>query len=369
MTGWTVLAALILGALIGAAVGAVLAAVIARARAGLAQATLLAERDLLAGRVATLEARSAQHEELERTMAPLSSSLARVERQVETLERERATQWGRLDAQLTTMATSGEQLRRQTAELAGALRSTGVRGTWGEVQLARIVEHAGLLDRVDIRCQADGVNDEGRAVRPDAVVQLPGGKQVVIDAKAPLAPDDDNHQAKLIRRHVTSLAAKRYWTAFDPSPELVVCFLPSEGLLSAACRADPLLVEEAMAQRVVLATPTTLLTMLRTVALTWQQDRLVGNAREVVELGRQLHERLVMLGGSTAKLGRTLARAVQDYNTLVTSTEAQVLSRARKLGELGVTSAEVPQLPDCEARVHLHRLDQAQAVTAELRPS
>lgn len=336
ISGW--LPALLVGLLMGAGS----CWLVLRARAVAAGAQLLAERDVLRREVVRLQTASEESQELAMTLAPLNSSMARVERQVEQLERERATQWGKLDAQLTGLASSDEVLRRQTAELAGALRSGGVRGSWGEVQLRRVVEHAGMLEKVDFRTQVNGVNDDGAAVCPDAVICLPGGKHIVLDAKAPLG-EDDSAQARLLKGHVQSLAGKRYWTAFDPSPELVVCFVPSEGLLAAACRADPALLEFAMGKRVVIATPTTLLAMLRTVALTWQQDTLVGNAQQVVQLGRQLHERLVEMSGGTAKLGRTLTRAVLDYNALVSTTERQVLARARELGGLGVTTVAVPE--------------------------
>lgn len=337
---------------LGLLIGAVVTAVLASARAQAAQASVVAERDVLRAETARLGAGLDEQQELAMTLAPLSSSLARVERQVAQLERERATQWGRLDSQLSSVAASGEDLRRQTAELAGALRSSGARGTWGEVQLRRVVEHAGMLANVDFHTQADGVNDNGRSVRPDLVVRLPGGKQIAVDAKTPLA-EDDHAQARALRLHVDSLAGKRYWTAFEPAPEFVVCFLPTEGLLVAACRADPDLLEKAMAKRVIIATPTTLLALMRTVALTWQQDALVGNAKSVVQLGRELHERLTTLGSATTKLGRTLNRAVEDYNALVTSTERDVLERARRLGELGVSSAEIPIVPTLDVQERL----------------
>lgn len=343
MTGWMFLV-VASTLLVGVCLGAAVAALALRTRHLTQTARLQTERDLLAERVEHLDLSTAESRDLDMALAPLSSALARMERQVGDLERGSAAHWGRLGEQLTSVATSGRELRRQTAELAGALRSGGVRGSWGEVQLRRVVEHAGLLARVDFTEQAQSINDDGDVVRPDAVVHLPGGKHIVIDAKAPLA-DDDSGQAKAVRAHVASLARKRYWTAFDPSPEFVVCFVPSEGLLAGACRADPVLLDDAMASRVVIATPTTLLAMLRTVALTWQQDALVGNAHAVVDLGRQLHERLQGLGVSLAKLGRTIDRAVADYNTVVAQTEGQLLRRARQLGELGVSEQPVPPVP------------------------
>lgn len=320
------------------------------------RAGVVAERDLLARRVGDLESRVEDDGELALALAPLTSGLARVERQVSSLEHERAEQLGRLDAQLSAMSASGEALRAQTASLAGALRSPNVRGAWGEVQLRRVVEHAGMLARVDFTTQAGGTTPDGTVVRPDAVVRMPGGKNVVIDAKAPLAafleaadtarPDDDpvvaarrsaaaaRAHAAALRAHVDTLAAKRYWTAFTPTPELVVCFVPGESFLATACEADPSLLEHAMARRVVLATPMTLLTLLRTVAMTWQQDALAGSARELFETGRELYARLATLGSHVGKLGRTLHRCVEDYNALVGTLERRVLVTARRMSEL-----------------------------------
>jgi DNA recombination protein RmuC len=346
----------VLGALVvGLAAGWWAAALTGSAR----RAGVVAERDLLARRVGDLESRAEDDGELALALAPLTSGLARVERHVGDLERERAEQLGRLDAQLSAVSASGEALRAQTASLAGALRSPNVRGAWGEVQLRRVVEHAGMLARVDFTTQVTGATPDGTVVRPDAVVRLPGGKNVVIDAKVPLAAlldaagtgrtgddpavaarrsaDAGRAHAAALRAHVDTLAAKRYWTAFTPSPELVVCFVPGESLLAAACEADPSLLEHAMARRVVLATPMTLLALLRTVALTWQQDALAGSARELFEVGRELYARLSTLGGHMGKLGRTLHRSVEDYNALVGTLERRVLVTARRMTELDLT--------------------------------
>ncbi|MFP5335131.1 MAG: DNA recombination protein RmuC [Actinomycetes bacterium] len=350
---WAVLAALV----VGLVVGGVAAVVVARARL----AAVTAERDLLARRVGDLEQAGADDADLALALAPLTSSLARVERQVGAMERERAEQLGRLDAQLTAVAASGEALRQQTAALAGALRSPNVRGAWGEVQLRRVVEHAGMLHRVDFDTQATGTTPDGAVVRPDAVVRLPGGKNVVVDAKAPLAAfleaaargqgdaaESERRRAtataehaRALRGHVDALAAKQYWTAFTPSPELVVCFVPGEAFLAAACEADPALLEHAMGRRVVLATPTTLLALLRTVALTWQQDALTGSARELFEVGRELHARLGTLGTHVGKLGRTLFRAVEDYNAVVGTLERRVLVTARRMNDLDLAETEL----------------------------
>jgi DNA recombination protein RmuC len=248
------------------------------------------------------------------------------------------------------------------------------------VQLRRVVEHAGMLARVDFTEQARGTDPDGVGVRPDLVVHLPGGKNVVVDAKAPLAafleasegpnlggggPDGAGHDdggpdgerrldraarrhARALRSHVDALAAKEYWRVFDPSPELVICFVPGEAFLSAACAADPSLMEHAMARRVVLATPTTLLALLRTVALTWQSEVLSGSAREVFVLGRDLYARLSTLGGHTTRLGRSLERAVEDYNAMVGTLERRVLVSARRLHDLGLGADEPTAPPPLE---------------------
>ncbi|MEJ5866567.1 DNA recombination protein RmuC [Pseudokineococcus sp. 5B2Z-1] len=363
-------AALVLTALVG---GAALAAHRAGVRRGagegrrdgeLALARAVAERDAALERARASEAAREDEHELALGLAPLTSSLARVERTVGSLEAERAAQVGRLEAQLEAVRRSGEALRTETTALAGALRSPSARGAWGEVQLRRVVEHAGMLDRVDVERQVTAPGADGGRVRPDAVVRLPGGKSVVVDAKAPLAafleaaqaarPGEDPGaavrrqqaaaaaHARALRGHVDDLAGKRYWEAFAPAPELVVCFVPGESFLAAACEADPALLEHAMGRGVVLATPTTLLALLRTVAATWQQDALAGSARALLDTGRELHRRLGTLGRGTSALGRSLHRAVEDYNGLVGTLERRVLVSARRLADMGLVEDDLP---------------------------
>ena len=342
--------------LLGLVLGALLCWLALRARTAPQQAALRVERDLLTRRVADLEAGAEGRRELESALSPVASTLDRVEEQVRVLERDRVEQYARLTEQLTAVRAGSEALRTETAQLAGALRSSSARGTWGEVQLRRVVEHAGMLDRVDFTEQTTGRNRDGRTVRPDLLVNLPGGKQVVVDAKAPLAAyleageAGDARQrsarmaahARVLRGHVDSLAAKEYWTACELSPEFVVCFIPGEAYLAAACEADPTLLEYAMGRRVVLATPTTLLALLRTVALTWQQEAVAGSARELFEVGRELYDRLGSLGAHTAGLGRTLHRAVEDYNRLVGTLERRVLVSARRIRDLDLSDADLP---------------------------
>jgi DNA recombination protein RmuC len=350
--------------LLALAAGAAIGGAVVRALAAGRAAALVAERDLLRERILDLEAATEHDRELAATLSPLAATLHRVEHHVAVLERDRVEQFTRLDEQISAVRSSGEALRAQTAALAGALRSPTARGAWGEVQLRRVVEHAGMVARVDFTPQAVGMTTAGLGVRPDLVVHLPGDKHVVVDAKAPLAAFLEASEeavdpavqraaaaahARALRGHVEGLAAKEYWTAFQPAPELVVCFVPGEAFLAAACAADPSLLEHAMSRRVVLATPMTLLALLRTVALTWQSEALTGNARELFEVGRELYARLGSLGGHTARLGRDLQRVVEDYNSLVGTLERRVLVTARRMNELDVTDAELPELPLVEA--------------------
>jgi DNA recombination protein RmuC len=350
------------------------------------QVTALAtERDLLGQRVIDLESAAGSDRELASELGPLRESLVRVERQVGVLERDRVEQFARLDEQLHAVASSGEALRAQTSALAGALRSSNTRGTWGEVQLRRVVEYAGMLARVDFVEQASGVAPDGSGLRPDLVVRLPGGKQLVVDAKAPLtavldagATDDDAERSRLLRAHaralrghVDVLAGRAYWQAFTPTPEMVVCFVPTDSMLAAALDADPGLHETAMARRVVLASPATLLALLRTVAFTWQQDALSGNARELFEVGRELYTRLGTLGVHSAKLGRTLHRAVEDYNALVGTLERRVLVTARRMNDLDLTDEPLPAVDPLEstprALTAVELLDDLELVNGRIR--
>ncbi len=352
----------LLTALVTLAVGAVLGALVTgwavRAQLAVAHAGTAAERDLLRERVVDLEAAVGTDREVAAVLGPLRDGLVRVERQVGQLERDRIDQFSRLDEQLTAVVSSGEALRQQTASLAGALRSSNVRGTWGEAQLRRVVESAGLLARVDFTEQPSVTGPLGTVLRPDLVVHLPGGKNLVVDAKAPLtafldagAADPPERErllgqhAKALRGHVDVLAGREYWTAFTPTPEMVICFVPGDAILAAALDADASLYEHAMDARVVLASPATLLAVLRTCAYAWQQDALAGNARELFEVGRELYGRLATLGTHTAKLGRTLQRSVEDYNAMVGTLERRVLVTARRMNDLDLsgTVLEVPE--------------------------
>ncbi|NYI68020.1 DNA recombination protein RmuC [Spelaeicoccus albus] len=342
----TAIVALLIGAILGFAV----AAVLARTR----RIAVETERTMLARRVDDLEADAGFTTEIAGALGPLAQSMRRVERQVDTLERDRTEQYARLDTQLAQVAASGEALRTTTEQLSGALRASSSRGSWGEVQLRRVVEHAGMLERVDFDVQTTARTPDGATVRPDLVVRLPGRKQLVVDAKAPLAAflrasespgTVDSAQlaehARALRSHVDTLAAKEYWAAFTPSPDLVVCFIPGESFLAAACQADATLMEYAMAKKVVLATPGTLLALLRTVALTWQHDALNGSAKELFTVGRELYDRLGTMSSHLSKMGGSLTRAVEDYNRLIGTMESRVFVSARRLKDLDLSDAPI----------------------------
>ncbi|HET6447574.1 MAG TPA: DNA recombination protein RmuC [Conexibacter sp.] len=277
---------------------------------------------------------------------PIHDALARMDAKLGAIERERARARGALDEQLRTLGA-------ETRALTGALRQPQTRGRWGEMQLRRVVELAGMTAHCDFVEQASVTTDDGR-LRPDLIVQLPGGKQVIVDAKAPLHAFLDAHDAcdettrttqlaahaRLLREHVRRLSAKAYWDQFETAPDFVFLFLPGEHFYSAALEADPALLEEGARQSVLIATPTTLIALLRAVAYGWQQERVAEDARAVAQLGRELHRRLETFAEHLHKLGARLRGAVGAYNDAVGSFEQRVLPGARRLAEHGVVSAE-----------------------------
>lgn len=348
----------------GLLAGAAVTALVARHLGSVRVAGLVAERELLRERVVDLEAARAEDARAAQALGPLRDALARVESQVGTLERDRVRQFSVLEKTMLDVRDGTEDLRRQTQTLAGSLNASTVRGAWGEVQLRRVLEHAGLLSRCDFDEQVSRVSRHAKAVRPDVVVQLPGRKHLVVDAKAPMtaflrAQSDDlsgEERSRLLGEHATSLKAhvdtlskKDYWSAFEACPEMVVCFVPTEAMLSAALAADPSLHEEAMARRVVLVGPGALLALLRAVAFTWQQDALTANAKDLMRLGRELYDRLGTLGSHAARMGGALQRSVEAYNQLVGTLESRVLVTARKMHTLEVVEAELPTPPPVEA--------------------
>lgn len=343
---------LVVALLTGAAVGSAATWLVLRGagRVSATQAAALAvERDLLRERIVDLEAAVADDARTAGALLPLREALRRVEGQVGALERDRTHQYASLTTAMTEVRAATADLGRQTQSLAGSLNASSVRGAWGEVQLRRVLEHAGLLARCDFDEQVCRVSRHERQVRPDVVVRLPGSKFLVVDAKSPMTaflqaqsedldPADRRRllaaHAAALAAHATSLAAKDYWSAFENAPEMVVCFVPSEAMLSAALAADPSLHETAMARRVVLVGPGALLALLRTVAFTWQQDALTANARELLGLGRELYARLATLGTHVQRMGGALTRSVETYNQLVGALESRVLVTARRMHDL-----------------------------------
>jgi DNA recombination protein RmuC len=296
---------------------------------------------------------------VEQLVAPLRDQLGRVDQQLLRLDQERRESRGRLEAQLKVLTETGEKLRTETGALVTALRKPHTRGQWGQMQLRNVVELAGMVRHCDFVEQSSVAGDE-TSLRPDLVVRLPGGKHVVVDAKAPLqgvldayeARDEEERarhlqdHARLLRKHVKQLADKTYWAGLDSSPDFVVLFLPGEHLYGSALDADPTLIEDAMAKRVLIATPTTLLAILRAVSYGWQQERVAESAQAVSELGRELYGRLAKLSSLLSTLGSRLSSTVRAYNETIGSYEARVLPGARRFAEHGVVSEdrELPQL-------------------------
>jgi len=281
-------------------------------------------------------------------LQPIKETLQRFEQQARQLEERRLAAVGAIP-QLV------ESLRRETGSLVTALRTPHVRGGWGELQLRRVLELAGMLEHCDFLEQATGRDADGKLLRPDVVVRLPGGKNVVVDSKAPLegyldalaAEDEETRRAhlarhaRLVREHVAKLGQKRYWQQFEPAPEFVVMFV-DEGLFRAALDQDPALFEAGVDARVIVASPATLIALLRTVAYTWQQETVAESAREVNRLGRELYDRLRTFAKPLAKVGRQLDGAVAAFNEAVGSFETRVLVTARKFPEHGAGGDELP---------------------------
>lgn len=368
---------LLTGLVLGLATGGLLAWLAARAQV----ATARAERDGLADRLDDLEAAHDDDARTAAALAPMGEVLRRVSRKVEELERDRVEQFASVRDALGRVEQTTTRVGHEASSLASSLRVSSVRGAWGEVQLRRVLEVSGMLARSDFDEQAKGVTAAGREVRPDVVVHLPGGKHLVIDAKAPMShwlqaqardldPDEQavllrGHAASL-RAHVDALAGKAYWSAFDPSPEMVVCFVPSDATLAAALSHTPGLHEEAMADKVVLVSPSTLLALLRTVAFAWQQDSVTGEARELLALGRELYARLGTLGEHASRMGRSLQRSVEDYNRLVGSLETRVLVSARRMQQLGLVTDAIDDVePVTVAPRPLTAPELLETVTAE----
>ncbi len=299
---------------------------------------------------------------IDAVVRPLQDSLHRYNEELRLLEQSRQSAYGGLDQHLKSLADSQHRLQQETGNLVKALRAPTVRGQWGELTLKRVAELAGMVDHCDFVEQLSVTGDEGR-LRPDMVVQLPGGRQIIIDAKTVLSAYLDAHdaqneaqQAEALRRHAAQvksrmdeLSLKAYWTQFDRTPEFVVLFLPGEQFLGAALDQNPRLIEEGFANGIVLATPSTLIALLRAVAYGWRQERMTAHAEEAGRLGKELYERMAVLAGHMNEVGQSLGKSVTAYNRAIGSLETRILPAARRFKELGVSSdREIPVLEPTE---------------------
>ena len=312
------------------------------ARASLAEFQQAAKGDLEKRQIA-----------IETLVGPVKASLDKVDEKIGALEKSREQAYGEIRQQFAQMSTTQAELREQTGNLVNALRQPHVRGRWGEIQLRRVVEMAGMMAHCDFVEQQTVESDDGR-LRPDLIVRLPGNRQIVVDSKASIAaymeaheaPNDELRRAKIqlhaqqVRRHLDALAKKSYWEQFQPSPEVVVMFIPGEAFYSAALEADPTLLDYALSQRVIIASPATLMSVLSSASYGWRQESIAENARAISELGQELHARLATMADHIARVGKGLANATGAYNDAVASFETRVLSSARKFKGLGATSQE-----------------------------
>lgn len=312
------------------------------ARASLAEFQQVAKGDLEKRQMA-----------IDALVTPVKASLDKVDEKIAALEKAREHAYGEIRQQFTQMAEVQNQLRDETTNLVKALRQPHVRGRWGEIQLRRVVEMAGMMLHCDFVEQQSAEGDDGR-LRPDLIVKLPGNRQIVVDSKAPISAYMEAHEAttdelrkvkillhaQLMRRHLESLAKKSYWEQFQPTPEVVVMFIPGEAFFSAALEADPDLLDSGFGQNVIIASPASLMALLKAASYGWRQESIEENAREISRLGQELHTRLSVMADHFARLGKGLGAATDSYNAAIASFESRVLVSARKFKELGATSQE-----------------------------
>jgi len=308
-----------------------------------------------------------RHDKIHELVKPVKESLDRVDQKIQEIEKSRVQSESSLVTQIAQIQKTHLELRQETSSLVAALRAPQTRGRWGEMQLKRVVEMAGMLDHCDFTTQSSENTETGR-LRPDLIVRLPGGKNIVVDAKTPLSsylealecPEPERRILKLkeharhVRKHIEDLSRKTYWAQFKPSPEFVILFLPGESFFGAALEQDPSLLETGVSQNVILATPTTLISLLRAVSYGWQQETLTDNVKNLGMIGQELYKRMSDLGGHIQRLGRSLNQSVENYNKVVGTVESRVMVSARKMKDQKLIGNE-PEIPQLETLEHRSR--------------
>jgi len=303
-----------------------------------------------------------KEESIKNIVGSLDDALRRYEQQVKELESKRSSDYGSLENQIKSLLTANQQLQRETGNLVSALRRPEVRGRWGEVTLKRVVELSGMSEHCDFTEQVSVDTDSGR-VRPDMIVHLPAGREIVIDSKVSLdaymdaiSVDNQDSNKELIikhsqqvRKHMKQLSSKTYWDQFNNAPEFVVMFIPGESFLSAALSADHSLIEDGMESRVIIATPTTLIALLRAVAVGWRQEQIAKHAQEIASLGKEIYDRFYPFLQHINKTGESLSQATESFNRMIMSLERRVMVSVKKFKELGATSdKELPEINPVE---------------------